>query len=89
MGTKIPTTGVAKYIADLAIQHNIHYVRTEGDAMADVIARVVDDEVIMDDVELLLLALERAGVIASKDVVPLHVNYLREKFGREESGGSR
>lgn len=89
MSAKIPTTGVAEYITDLARQHSVRYVRTAGDAMADAITRLSDDEVIMDDVELLLLALERAGVIASKDVVPLHVNYLREKFGRDEFGGSR
>lgn len=76
----IPTRGLAKYIGELAREHNIRYVRTPEDALADVITRLADDDVVMDDVELLLLALERAGVIASMDVVPLHVNYLREKF---------
>lgn len=76
----IPTTGLAKHIGDLARQHNVRYVRTADDALADVITRFADDDVVMDEVELLLLALERAGVIASTDVVPLHVNYLREKF---------
>ena len=27
-----------------------------------------------------ILALERAGIVPSEEVVPLHVNYLREKF---------
>lgn len=81
MGTPvIPTRDLAKYIGDLAHQHNVRYVRTGDDVLADVITRLADDDVIMDEVELLLLALERAGVIASTDVVPLHVNYLREKF---------
>lgn len=47
--------------------------------IAEVITRLADDEGEMDDVEL-LLALERAGVVASQDVVPLHVYYLREKL---------
>jgi hypothetical protein len=76
----IPTHGLAEYIGGLAREHNVRYVRTPEDALADVITRLADDDVVMDNVELLLLALERAGVIASADVVPLHVNYLREKF---------
>ncbi|MDI6746013.1 MAG: hypothetical protein QMD17_02600 [Rhodocyclaceae bacterium] len=76
----IPTHRLAEYIGDLAREHNVRYIRTPEDALADVITRLADDEVVMDNVELLLLALERAGVIASADVVPLHVNYLREKF---------
>lgn len=39
-----------------------------------------DDSVKMDHIALLLLALERAGVIPTEDVVPLHINYLREKL---------
>ncbi len=81
MGTHaIPTRRLAAYICDLARKHNVSYIRTPDDAVADVITRLADDDVVMDDVERLLLALERAGVIASEDVVPLHVHYLREKF---------
>ena len=77
----IPTSNVGEYVHRLASQHGVCYVKTADDALADVITRLADDEVAMDEVELLLLALERAGAIASADVVPLHVNYLREKFG--------
>ena len=76
----IPTSGLADYITGLAGQHGVRYERTPDDAMADVITALADDEVRMDNVALLLLALERAGVVPSEDVVPLHVNYLREKF---------
>ncbi|MDH6186948.1 hypothetical protein H4V98_004396 [Polaromonas sp. CG_23.6] len=34
----------------------------------------------MDPVALLLIALKRAGVIPSEDVVPLHVSYLQENL---------
>jgi len=77
----VPTVGVAEFITFLAKTHGVHYAPTPGDALAEVITKLADDEVRMDKVELLILALERAGVIASEAVVPLHINYLREKFG--------
>lgn len=76
----IPTSGLADYITGLAQLHGVHYERTPDDAIADVVAALANDQTKMDQVELLLLALERAGVIPSEDVVPLHVNYLREKL---------
>ena len=68
------------YITGLARQHRIHYAKTSNDALAEVITRLADDSVKMDQIALLLLALERAGVIPTEDVVPLHINYLREKL---------
>lgn len=76
----IPTSGLADYITGLARQHGVRYERTPDDAMAEVITALADDEVKMDNVASLLLALERAGVVPSEEVVPIHVNYLREKF---------
>ena len=76
----IPTTDVAGFIRNLARDNQVSYVATSDDAMAEALTRLADDDVHLDEVERLLLALERAGVIASADVVPLHVNYLREKF---------
>lgn len=76
----IPTLGLEDYITGLARQHGIRYERTPDDAMADVITALADDELKMDGVILLLLALERAGVVPSEEVVPIHINYLREKF---------
>lgn len=77
---KIPVTGVAEYITELAQRYDVQYVKTSNDALADVITYLADDDVKMDRIELLLIALERAGVIASDSVVPLHINYLREKL---------
>lgn len=76
----IPKSGLAEYITGLAHQHGVRYERTPGDAMADVLTSLADDAVKMDAVALLLIALERAGVVPSEEVVPLHVNYLREKL---------
>lgn len=76
----IPVSGLAKFITDLAKRYDISYVRTSNDALADVITKLSDDDVKLDDVVLLLIALERAGIIPSENVVPLHANYLREKL---------
>lgn len=76
----IPKTGLAEFIRDLAKQHNVVYVKTSYDDLAETITRLSDDDVVMDDVENLIIALERAGILPSEEVVPLHVNYLREKF---------
>ena len=80
MSRLIPTSGLADYITGLARQHGIHYAKTSSDALAEAITRLGDDRVEMDQIALLLLALERAGVIPSEEVVPLHINYLREKL---------
>jgi hypothetical protein len=80
MTSSIPTSGVEHYITGLARQHGVSYVKTPDDALANIITSLADDDVEMDDVELLLIALERAGVVPSNAVVPLHINYLREKL---------
>ena len=76
----VPTRGVGEHIRKLAAQHNVSYAKTVGDELACAITRLSGDDVEMDEVELLLIALERAGVVSSEDVLPLHVSYLREKF---------
>jgi hypothetical protein len=76
----IPVKGLEEYIVDLANRHGVIYNKTPYDELAETITKLSDDEVEMDEVELLLIALERAGVIGSEYVVPLHVNYLREKL---------
>lgn len=75
-----PTTNVGGYISSLATLHGVSYVKTRYDCLAELITQLSDDDVEMDEKELLLIALERAGIIQSEDVVPLHINYLREKL---------
>ena len=75
-----PVTDVGDYISGLAAIHGVSYVKTPYDELAEVITRLSDDDVVMDETELLLIALERAGAIPSEAVVPLHINYLREKL---------
>lgn len=80
MQRAVPRSGLREYILGLASAHGIDYVETPADRLADTITQLSDDEVHLDEVERLLIALERAGVIASENVVPLHINYLREKL---------
>lgn len=77
---EIPTHNIAAFVIELAKLNNVTYTKTSNDVLADTITNLADDDVKLDPIELLLIALERAGVIASNNVVPLHVNYLREKL---------
>ncbi|WP_052166536.1 DUF4187 domain-containing protein [Methylobacter tundripaludum] len=82
----IPTTGLAKYITDLAKQHNVAYVKTLADEWADTITGLSDDSIESDDIEDLLLALKRAEILNIDDMLSLLVNYLREKHGECDAG---
>lgn len=75
----IPATGPSKYVDDLARQHNVHYIRTGADALADVITRLADDDVVTDDTENLIVALKRAHVIDVNTMVALLGAYLDER----------
>ena len=77
---RLPVSGLREYILELAFTHGVTYIETPADRLADTITRLSDDEVYLDEIERLLFALERVGVVASASVVPLHINYLREKF---------
>lgn len=77
---RIPVSGLRDYILSLATDHGVAYVKTPTDRLADTITRLADDEIELDEIEQLLIALERAGIVASVNVVPLHINYLREKM---------
>jgi hypothetical protein len=77
---QVPTSGLCAYFVLLAKRHGVTYTKTPCDQLAEVITNLSDDDVEMDEVELLLIALERAGIVPSEQVVALHVNYLREKL---------
>ena len=65
-------------ILDMADQHGVLYTPTARDAWAQEITRLADDEVTLDEVELLLIALKRAGHLSRPEALRLQVNYLRE-----------
>lgn len=71
-------SATANAIIHLAQQHGVSYMRTATDAWAGEVTRLADDDVVLDDVELLLIALHRAGHLSRKEALRLQVNYLRE-----------
>lgn len=75
----IPTTGVARFVQDLAHQYKVIYTFHPMDQWAETVTRLAGDDVRSDDTEDLLIALKRAGKISTKDVATLTINYLRER----------
>ncbi len=71
--------GTAAFVVKLARKHGVSYVRTEHDALADVMTRLSDDEVVMDDIENLMVALRRANVIDGRTFISLLGCYIDEK----------
>jgi hypothetical protein len=52
-----------EFINDRAQRHNVAYAGTYGDEWAKGVARVLGDDVELDDVGLTLIALNRAGIL--------------------------
>lgn len=80
---EIPTQNVAAYILDLADRHGVRYEKGPDDDLAvALITRLSVEEVAMDDIENLLLALARAKVVTTQEMMSLLGAYLDEKMGR-------
>jgi hypothetical protein len=63
----------------LARIHGVVYQPDQLDDLADAFTRLAGDDVELDDTELLLLALERAGCLSTKEADRLHVVYLEQR----------
>jgi hypothetical protein len=63
----------------LARVHGVVYELEPLDDLADAFTRLAGDDVELDDTELLLLALERAGCLSTKEADRLHVAYLEQR----------
>jgi hypothetical protein len=68
----------AAAIRTLAERHKVAYAETASDVLGHHITRLAGDDVELDETELLLLALERAGHISPVDAVRLHADYLHQ-----------
>jgi hypothetical protein len=68
----------AAHIRNLAQKHHVVYVQTRNDALAHHITRLAGDDVELDDVEQLLIALQRGGHLTRVEMVQLQASYLRE-----------
>jgi antitoxin component HigA of HigAB toxin-antitoxin module len=74
----IPMTGLSTYIANLAKQHGVVYVKTGSSALAQVITRLAGDDGNPDEPEKLVIALRRANVINGRIMVTLLGRYFDE-----------
>jgi hypothetical protein len=70
--------GTAARIRNLAQKYHVGYVKTQCDALADHITRLAGDDVELDEVEQLLIALQRSGHLSRAEMVQLQARYLRE-----------
>jgi hypothetical protein len=66
-------------VRDLARQHQISASRTELDDWADDVTRLAGDNVHLDEVEELIVALRRAGFVDGVELTRLHSRYLDER----------
>jgi hypothetical protein len=71
-------SATATAIRQMAEQHHVTYVRTKTDALAGHITRLAGDDVELDEVEQMLIALQRAGHVSRAELVRLQASYLRE-----------
>jgi hypothetical protein len=71
-------SATATRIRKMAEEYEVVYVRTPRDALAHHITRLAGDDVQFDDVEQLLIALQRSGHLSRVEMVRLQAAYLRE-----------
>lgn len=71
-------SATATRIRNLAQEHHVAYVQTRYDALARHITRLAGDDVELDEVEQLLIALQRGGYLSRVEMVQLQAGYLRE-----------
>ena len=64
-------SAVADRIREMAQEHHVTYVRTPRDALAHHITRLSGDDVELDDIEQLLIALQRSGHLSRIEMVKL------------------
>jgi uncharacterized sporulation protein YeaH/YhbH (DUF444 family) len=65
-------------IRKMAEKHHVAYVQTARDALARHITRLAGDDVQLDEIEQLLIVLQRSGHLSRVEMVKLQADYLRE-----------
>ena len=71
-------TATAARIRKMAQESHVAYVGTQSDALAHHITRLAGDDVQLDEIEQLLVALQRSGRLTRVEMVQLQASYLRE-----------
>jgi hypothetical protein len=77
MSDRIKSTTAAR-IRQMAQEYHVVYSRTEHDLLAHHITRLAGDDVQLDEIEQLLIALQRDGHLTRAEMIQLQANYLRE-----------
>jgi hypothetical protein len=82
MSASRPTAAHASYTASvirrMAARNNVTAPVSENDLFAHHVTRLSGDDVLLDDVEQMVIALQRAGVLSRVQAVRLQARYLRE-----------
>jgi len=76
--SKQAESAIAARIRKMALEHHVAYVHTSHDTLAHHITRLAGDDVQFDEVEQLLIALQRSGHLSRTEMVQLQAAYLRE-----------
>ena len=74
----LPAGRVDVYVRQLARKNRVQYKPASTDALAATFARLSDAEHNPDEIEHLLLALSRAGIITRQARFKLHTAYLKQ-----------
>lgn len=72
------TDDIATHVRKLAAQHHVAYRPGPRDALANDITRLAGDEVTFGEIDFLLIALTRAGVVPRNDAVRMIVQHRRQ-----------
>jgi hypothetical protein len=75
---KIPEKNISGFIRTLAERNGVYYTESRFDKVARIVTRLAGDDVKPDDVEGLLINLNRKGCIAGSEMMTLHSRYLDE-----------
>jgi len=78
--TSVKVRSAKEEILALAREHGVTYQPTALDDLGNAITRLAGDDVQLDDTQLLLLALVRAGVVTREKSAALRASYLRAKY---------
>ena len=71
-------TQTEEHIRGLARRYHIAYAETPSDRLAHHITRLAGDIVELDEIERLLIGLQRAGYLSRSQMILLQAQYLRE-----------
>ena len=71
-------TNTATTIRVMAKQHHVSYSHTSTDRLAHHMTRLAGDTIELDEIEQLLIALQRAGHLSRREAVRLQARYVRE-----------